>query len=68
MPLFPKNIAHFGVFTNEMEYETDKQDFSNKVIIFLNANSVLIFQHYKNARKTTFKKYYTIGIRTYNIL
>ena len=34
MPLFPKNIMHFGFFfTNEMECERGKQDFSNKVII-----------------------------------
>ena len=37
-----------------------KQDFCNKVIV-LNATSVLIFD-YKNARKTSFKKYYTIGL------
>ena len=53
MPLFPKNVVHFGLFTNEMECERDKQDFNNKVIV-LNATSVLIFQ-YKNARKTSFK-------------
>ena len=60
MPLFPKNVVHFGVFTNDMECEKDKQDFSNKVII-LTATRVLIFQ-YKNARKTSSKKYYTIGL------
>ena len=38
-------------FTNEMECEKGKQDFSNKVIV-LNATSVVIFQ-YQNARKTT---------------
>ena len=53
-----KNVGHFGFFANEMECERGKQDFSNKVIV-LNATSVLIFQ-YINARKTTFKKYYTI--------
>ena len=51
---------HFGFFTNEMKCERDKQDFRNKVIV-LNATSVLIFQ-YKNARKTSFKKYYTIRL------
>ena len=51
MPLFSKNVEHFGFLTNEM--------FNNKVIV-VNATSVLIFQ-YKNARKTTFKYYYTIG-------
>ena len=29
MPLFPKNVVHFGFFTNEMECERCKQDFSN---------------------------------------
>ena len=42
MPLFPKNVVHFGFFTNEMECERAKQDFCNKVIVF-NATSVLIF-------------------------
>ena len=61
MPLFPKNVVHFRFFTrvNEMECERSKQDLSNKVIV-LNATSALIFQ-YKNARKASFKKYYTIG-------
>ena len=59
MPLFLKNIVHFGFFTNKMECERGKQDFSNKVIV-LNAPSVLIFQ-YKNVRKTSYKKYYTVG-------
>ena len=57
MPLFPKNM-YFGFFTNEMECESCKQDFSNKVIV-LNATSAIIFQ-YKNDRKTSCKKYYTI--------
>ena len=26
MPLFPKNVVHFGIFTNEMECEKGKQD------------------------------------------
>ena len=60
MPLFPKNVIHFGVFTNEMECKRGKQDFSNKMII-LNETSVLIFQC-KNATKKSFKKYYTIGL------
>ena len=42
MPLFRKNVVHFLIFTNDMECESDKQDFSNKVIV-LNATSVLIF-------------------------
>ena len=37
-----KHVAHFGLFTKEMECEGDKQDFSNKLIV-LNATSVLIF-------------------------
>ena len=60
MPLFIKNFVHFGLFTNEMECKRGKQGFSNKVI-FLNAASFLIFQ-YKNARKTSLKKFYTIGL------
>ena len=44
MPLFPKIVVHFGFFTNEMESETGKQDFSNKVIV-LKATSVFIFQY-----------------------
>ena len=43
MPLFPKNVVHFGFFANEMECERGKQDFSYKVIVF-NATSVFIFQ------------------------
>ena len=50
---FSKNVVHFRVFTNEMECERGKQDFSNKMIV-LNATSVLIFQ-YKNAKKSSFK-------------
>ena len=60
MPLFPKNVMHFGFFTNEVECERGKQDFSNKVMI-LTATSVLIYQ-YKNARKTSFKKYDTVDL------
>ena len=60
MPLFPKNVVHFRFFTNEVECERGKQDFSNKVMV-LNATSVLIFQ-YKNARKTSLKKYYAIRL------
>ena len=41
---------HFGFYADEIECETGKEDFSNKVII-LNATSGLIFQ-YKNTRKT----------------
>ena len=52
MPLFPKKCTFWG-FTYEMERETDKEDFCNKVI-FLNVTSVLIFQ-YRNARKTSVK-------------
>ena len=52
-------LCIYCFFTNEMECERSKQDFSKKVIV-LNATSVLIFQ-YKNARKTSFKKYYTSG-------
>ena len=59
MPLFPKNFVYFGFSANEMECERSKQDFSNKVIV-LNATSVLI--QYKNARKTSFKEYYTVGL------
>ena len=60
MPLFTKNVVQFGFFVNEMEFERGKQDFSSKVIV-LNVTNVLIFQ-YKNARKATFKKCYTIGL------
>ena len=58
MPLFPKNV-HFGFFTNEMKCKSGKQNFSNKVIV-VNATSVFIFQ-YKNTRKTSSKKCYTVG-------
>ena len=61
MPLFLKNVMQFRLFTTEMDCENVKKDFSNKVII-LTATSVLIFQ-YKYARKTSFKRYYTIGQR-----
>ena len=50
----------YWVSYKEMECERGKQDFSNKVIV-LNATSALTFQ-YKNARKTSFKKYYTIEL------
>ena len=60
MPLLSKNVVHFGVFTDELECGRGKQDCTNKVIV-LNETSVLIFQ-YQNARKTSFKKYYTIGV------
>ena len=59
MPLFPKNVI-FAFFTNKMECERGKQDFSNKVVV-LNATSVLIFE-YKNCQEDGFKKYYTIGL------
>ena len=36
LPLFPKNVVHFGFFTNEMDCERGKHDLSNKVIV-LNA-------------------------------
>ena len=57
---FPKVLCIWDFRANEMECEMDKQDFSKKVII-PNATSVLILQ-YKNARKTSFKKCYTIGL------
>ena len=56
-----ENVVHFGFFTNEMECERGKQDFSNKVIT-PNATSVLIFP-YKNvfmAFQFHKIKYYTI--------
>ena len=60
MPLFSKKVMHFVVFLQmRCNGKGVKQDSSNKVIV-PNATSVLIFQ-YKNARKTDFKKYYTIG-------
>ena len=34
IPLFAKNVGHFEFFTNEMECERVKQDFSNQVIVF----------------------------------
>ena len=52
-------IVHFEFFTNEMECERGKEYFGNKVIV-LNATSFLVLQ-YKNARKTSFKIYYTMG-------
>ena len=54
MSLFPKNVSHFGFFSNEMACERDKQDFSNKVIV-LNATS-FIYQ-YKNAKKRISKNF-----------
>ena len=54
MQLFPKNVVHFGFFTNEIECERGKQRFSNKVIV-LNAASVLIFE-YKKCRENEFQK------------
>ena len=58
---FLKMLGILGIFfTNELECERGKQDFSNKVIV-LKATNGLIFQ-YKNARKTSFNKYYTIGL------
>ena len=57
IPLCPKNVVHFGCFTDEKKCEIGKQGFSNKVIVF-NAANVLTFQ-YKNARTTIFKKYYS---------
>ena len=39
MPLFPKKVVLFKFFSKEMECETFKQDFSNKVIV-LNRNRV----------------------------
>ena len=35
MPLFLKNVVHFGCLTNEMECERGNQDFSNKVIVLM---------------------------------
>ena len=46
---FKKSCAFVFFFTNEIEGEMGKQDFSNKVID-LNATIVLIFQD--NGRKT----------------
>ena len=66
MPLFPKIVVHFGFFTNEMECERSKQDFSNKVIV-LTATSALIFQ-FKNGRKIIFKKYSTRTIGLIQLL
>ena len=60
MPLFAKNAVHFGFFANEMECERGKQDFINKAIV-LNGTTVLLIFEYTNSRKTSFKKYYTIG-------
>ena len=54
MTLVPKNVVHFEFFTNEMERERSRQDFSNKVIV-VNATSVLIFQ-YKNTRNFHYYK------------
>ena len=54
MPLLPKNVVHFGFFTNEVECERGKQDCGNKVIIF-NATNVLIFQ-YKKCQGNKFQK------------
>ena len=61
MSLFAKNVTHFKFFTNEMECERCNQ------VIVLNATTILIFQYknisiFKNVRKTSFKKYYTIGL------
>ena len=56
MPLFPKNVVHFGFFANEMERERNKQGFSNTVIV-LNAASVLIFE-YKKCQENEFLKIY----------
>ena len=39
MPLFPKNVVHFGFFTNKMECERGKQDFSKKMIVSLYYNT-----------------------------
>ena len=62
MPLFLKNIVNFVFFTSKMECERGKQYFNNKVVV-LNATSVHISKYkYKNARKTSLKKYYTIGL------
>ena len=47
MPLLPKNIVNFGLFTNEMECERGKQDLSNKVIV-LNATHAYIIGHYNS--------------------
>ena len=49
---------HFGFFTNEIECEKGKQDFSNKLNV-LNATSVRVFKY--KTRKTSSTKYYTIA-------
>ena len=54
MPLLPKNVVYFGFFTNEMECERGKQDFSNRVIVLNATINYLLFQ-YKNTRETSFK-------------
>ena len=46
MQLYPKNFVNFEFFTNEIECEMGRQDFSNKVIV-VNATSVLIFEYQK---------------------
>ena len=52
MPLFSKNVVHFGFFTNELECERDKQGFSN-IVIVLNTISVLIFLHKMSGRRVS---------------
>lgn len=54
MPLFPKNVVHFGFFTNEMECERGKQRFINEVIVFY-VTGVLIFE-YKKCQENEFQK------------
>ena len=49
--LFPKNVVQFGLFL-EMKWNVKGV---NKILV-----SDRLFQ-YKNARKTSFKKYYTIS-------
>ena len=55
MPLFPKNLVHFGFFTNETECKRGKQDFSNETV-FLNATSVLIRISIQKCQGNEFQK------------
>ena len=53
--LFPKNVVHFG---DCLQMRWNVKGVNN---IVLNAKIFLTFQ-YKNARKTSFKKYYTMDL------
>ena len=50
MSLFPKNVVHFEFFTNEMECERGKQDFSTQMIVF-NAEQVSLYFDTKMPKK-----------------